>query len=76
VAIALSGFLKDGIASLAAAGKLGQALTDPVTGYAFVYGIELVLIFASLVAVGPLVRRTQSETSQTSRNFGLSELPG
>jgi MFS transporter, BCD family, chlorophyll transporter len=76
VAIALSGFLRDGIGSLAIAGKLGAAMTGPVTGYAFVYQLELVLIFAALVAVGPLVRRTQSPIEQNAPNFGMAELPG
>jgi MFS transporter, BCD family, chlorophyll transporter len=76
VAIAVSGFLRDGIGALALSGKLGSALVGPVTGYAVVYQIELVLIFAALVAIGPLVRRTQTQTSQSASNFGLSELPG
>jgi MFS transporter, BCD family, chlorophyll transporter len=76
VAIALSGFLRDGIGSLANAGKLGEAMVSPVTGYAFVYQLELFLIFVALVAVGPLVRRTQSQAEQGASNFGLAELPG
>ena len=37
---------------------LGAALTSAVTGYSVVYHIEIVLLFATLVAIGPLVRAT------------------
>ncbi len=55
-AIAISGLLRDGIASLAASGALGTALVGPATGYTVVYHLELGLLFATLVAIGPLVR--------------------
>ena len=54
--IAASGFIRDGVAHLAARGALGPALVDPSTGYGCVYVIEIVLLFATLAAVGPLVR--------------------
>ncbi|MBA4284907.1 MAG: MFS transporter, partial [Xanthomonadaceae bacterium] len=55
-AIAISGLLRDGIAHLAASGALGEALAGPATGYTVVYHLELGLLFATLVAIGPLVR--------------------
>lgn len=55
-AIAVSGLMRDGVAGLAAAGQLGSALSGPATGYSVVYNIEIVLLFATLVAIGPLVR--------------------
>ncbi len=76
LAIAVSGFLRDGIGSLASAGKLGVALTDPATGYAFVYQLEIVLIFAGLIAIGPLVRRFDVRDSEPVQRFGMAELPG
>ncbi len=76
LSIAFSGFLRDGIASLATAGSLGPALNGPATGYAFVYQFEIFLIFAALIAIGPLVRRTETRSSPQSNNFGLAELPG
>jgi len=56
LAVALSGPLRDGISALGEAGLLGEALGGPATGYVAVYVIEVVLLFATLVAVGPLVR--------------------
>ncbi|MDX2264183.1 MAG: BCD family MFS transporter [Hyphomicrobiales bacterium] len=73
VAIALGGALRDGVAHLAETGALGPALTGPSAGYIVVYHIELGLLFATLAAIGPLVRRTRAETPQ--RRFGLAEFP-
>ena len=56
VAIASGGILRDVVTSLAAQGALGPTLTDPSIGYGVVYQIEIVLLFATLVAIGPLVR--------------------
>ncbi len=56
LAIAFSGIVNDLGASLAARGALGEALAGPATGYTLVYAIEIILLFATLVAIGPLVR--------------------
>ncbi|MBX9931790.1 MAG: BCD family MFS transporter [Methylobacterium sp.] len=56
VAIAASGILRDVTSHLALSGALGEALNDPATGYLVVYHIEIALLFATLVAIGPLVR--------------------
>ncbi len=55
-AIALGGLLRDGVAALATEGVFGSTLDGPATGYATVYTVEIVLLFATLVAIGPLVR--------------------
>jgi len=59
-------------------GALGSALVSPVTGYSFVYHLEIYLLFAALIAIGPLVRplgrRPPAATSPTK--FGLADLPG
>lgn len=74
LAIALSGVLRDLFAALASQGALGPALTGPAVGYGFVYHIELLLLFATLVAIGPLVRVRHPALS--SSRFGLAEFPG
>ena len=56
VAIATGGLLRDGVAALATQGAFGPALDAPATGYATVYNIEIALLFATLIAIGPLVR--------------------
>jgi len=75
VAIALGGAIRDVVSGLAASGALGPALAGPATGYSVVYHIEIALLFATLVAIGPLVRR-HNERAQSSSQFGLAEFPG
>lgn len=78
--VAAGGALRDIVSSLALQGSLGEALTSPVTGYSFVYHIEMYLLFAALIALGPLVRRhrptTSANPSPTPASFGLADLPG
>lgn len=56
VAIGLGGALRDLAGGLAASGTLGAGLVSPATGYGVVYALEIILLFATMVAVGPLVR--------------------
>jgi BCD family chlorophyll transporter-like MFS transporter len=74
--VALGGVLKDVIGALATAGWLGESLMSPVTGYSFVYHIEMYLLFGVLVAIGPLVRNDARPTSSQDQKFGLADLPG
>jgi len=55
--IALGGALRDLFGSLALQGSLGPALVGPETGYQIVYQIEIALLFATLIAIGPLASR-------------------
>jgi MFS transporter, BCD family, chlorophyll transporter len=57
---------------------LGPGLTGPAAGYAVVYHIEIILLFATLVALGPLVRshRGAQRTAKVDARFGLAEFPG
>jgi len=55
-AIAAGGLLHDAVAHLALSGRLGASVVDSATGYEAVYGLEMVLLFATLVVLGPLVR--------------------
>jgi MFS transporter, BCD family, chlorophyll transporter len=75
-AIALGGAIRDVVSGLADKGLLGPALTGPSTGYGFVYHIEIALLFATLVAIGPLVRSARSNRPRPSSKFGLAEFPG
>ena len=52
----MGGLIRDGVGALAERGNLGPTLAVPATGYVTVYTIEIVLLFATLVAIGPLVR--------------------
>jgi BCD family chlorophyll transporter-like MFS transporter len=77
VAIAAGGAIRDAVSGLAAGGALGSGLSGPATGYSVVYQIEIALLFAALVAIGPLVRRTRvAPRDPSSSKFGLAEFPG
>jgi MFS transporter, BCD family, chlorophyll transporter len=75
LAIASSGAIRDGINSLAQSGTLGLGLNQPSTGYSFVYHIEIALLFATLIALGPLVR-SQPNSHRQIEKFGLAHHPG
>lgn len=55
LAIASGGLLRDTIGHLAEANHFGATLATPATGYGVVYVLEIVLLFATLIAAGPLV---------------------
>jgi BCD family chlorophyll transporter-like MFS transporter len=75
LAIALGGAVRDGVTSLAAHGALGPALTSPATGYSVVYHIEIAFLFATLVAIGPLVRSGSGAPLPATAEFELAEFP-
>lgn len=76
IGIAAGGFLKDSIAALAVAGQLGPGLMDRSIGYSVVYHLEIAVLFATLVAIGPLVRRNLRVSREPHSAFGLAEMPG
>jgi len=73
LATAIGGLMRDGIGALAREGALGEALVGPATGYAVVYQLEILLLFAMLAALGPLVRGIAAPRPHAT--FGLSEFP-
>jgi BCD family chlorophyll transporter-like MFS transporter len=64
-AVASGGLIRDLVAGLARHGTLGSTLAVPATGYVVVYVLELILLFATLAAVGPLVRN-RAEPARSS----------
>ena len=72
-AIATGGVIRDRRGGPRRNGRLGPALTLPATGYGAVYAIEIGLLFAALVTIGPLVR-SASDGSSRSTDFGLAEI--
>jgi BCD family chlorophyll transporter-like MFS transporter len=75
LAIAMGGALRDAVTGMADRELLGPALTGPVTGYGAVYHIEILLLFATLAAVGPLIARPDKRAQKQPREFGLAEFP-
>ena len=75
LAMFFGGALRDGVSSLATQGVLGSALAGPATGYSAVYHLEIGLLFATLVVMGPLVgRRAPQPASAATRSYALAEL--
>lgn len=76
VGLALGGALRDVFSGVAMSGAFGAGMATPAAGYSFVYHLEIALLFATLVAVGPLSRRRGGLPVSPPAKFGLAELPG
>lgn len=75
LAVAISGVMRDGIGGMALRGDLGATLQQNATGYSVVYHTEILLLFVTLLALGPLVRvRGQSPLTPNGK-FGLVQHP-
>ena len=76
-ALAAGGIVRDAVARLADAGALGPALHGAAVPYSVVYHLEIALLFAALVALGPLVAPLGAHhRRRASARFGLADLPG
>jgi BCD family chlorophyll transporter-like MFS transporter len=76
IGISLGGVIRDTAGMAADDGLLGPVLVGPAVGYGAVYTLELVLLFATLAALGPLARHRRPANRTTDGRFGLAELPG
>ncbi len=75
VAIAAGGALRDIVSGLALDGALGPGLAGPGVGYAFVYHLEWVLLFITLIVIGPLAAFSSKSDAESERRFGFAEFP-
>ena len=79
VAMAAGGGLRDLVHTRAVQDFFGPAMSGPASGYLFVYHLELALLFATLVAIGPLVRHRPRAAAtppvQAIDHYGLAEVP-
>jgi len=81
IGIALGGIIRDGISVLSDIGVLGPLFADAGAGYSVVWHLEILMLFAVLVALGPLVRTVTPESvrrspASTQQPFGIIEFPG
>ena len=76
LAIAAGGGLRDLLIWVGKTGVLGPPFAQPSASYMSVYTLEIVLVFATLAAIGPLVRHGPELEQPTTRKFGLAEFPG
>jgi MFS transporter, BCD family, chlorophyll transporter len=75
VGIAAGGLIRDGVNGLVGT-VADHALSAPLAGYAIVYHIEIALLFAGLIAIGPLVGQDRPSGFEKPVRFGLADLPG
>lgn len=77
LSIAIGGGLRDTVGAFALSGGLGHTFATPAFGYAFVYQIEIFVLFGTLIALGPLVRvLPYSEQSKPDEaRLGIVEFP-
>jgi hypothetical protein len=47
----------------------------PATGYSVVYHLEILLLFITLVALGPLVRTATTNSNRATGKIGLADFP-
>jgi MFS transporter, BCD family, chlorophyll transporter len=75
IAIATGGALRDLGSQLAISGALGPAMTSPASGYGIVYHLEIGLLFAALIAIGPLAKHAPLRPDVPNSRFGITNFP-
>jgi len=73
--IFIGGALRDVVDHAAMAGSFGPGMQNVTTGYSVVYHVEIYLLFATLIAVGPLVRTHRITKQEQSGRIGLADFP-
>jgi BCD family chlorophyll transporter-like MFS transporter len=76
IGMSIGGVIRDGVSTLATSGAIGPVLNGAGTGYSVVYHIEIYLLFATLVALGPLVASRHQRPVSGIKKFGLADFPG
>ena len=77
LSIALGGGIRDIVGTYAMNGHLGQLFMTKAFGYAFVYQLEIVMIFVTLLVLAPLVRVTlfANRSKENAARMGLVDFP-
>lgn len=77
LAVLAGGLIRDAASVLSTGGVLGPESLGPGVGYMLVFQLEIVALFAAMVALGPLVLSGRRSARQSDRGqFGLAEIPG
>jgi MFS transporter, BCD family, chlorophyll transporter len=79
VAIASGGLIRDVVSMFGKSAWEGSVFAAPSMAYSVIYSIEIILLFATLAALGPLVRRENlalyQKPSPATAGLGLAEIP-
>ena len=75
--IAVGGILRDVVNKLALSGYLGSTFENNSIGYIFVYHLEILFIFITLIALGMLSQEINKRKikDHDQKSFGLTEIP-
>ena len=75
--IAVGGILRDVVNKIALSGYLGSTFENNSIGYIFVYHLEILLIFITLIALGMLSQEINKRKikDHAQKSFGLTEIP-
>ena len=74
MAMFFGGGLRDIVSGITAQGLWGPALADPSVAYSTVYHVEMLFLFVTLIAIGPLVKRNTVFSAAVPSTLGLTEL--
>jgi BCD family chlorophyll transporter-like MFS transporter len=75
-AVLIGAGLKDLVARLLQSGAIDPGVSNPSMSYGVVYHLEIALLFAAIIAIGPLVARVRGDRLKQRAQFGLAEFPG
>ena len=75
--IALGGILRDVVNKIALSGYLGSTFENNSIGYIFVYHLEILFIFITLIVLGMLSQEINKRKikDHDQKSFGLTEIP-
>ena len=75
--IAVGGILRDVVNKLALSGYLGSTFENNSIGYIFVYHLEILFIFITLIVLGMLSQEINKRKikDHDQKSFGLTEIP-
>ena len=75
--IAVGGILRDVVNKIALSGYLGSTFENNSIGYIFVYHLEILFIFITLIVLGMLSQEINKRKikDHDQKNFGLTEIP-
>ena len=75
-AMAVGGGLRDVVGAMGANGWLGAGFDGTSIGYVATYHVEILLLFAAVIVIGPLARHQRPGEQRFFERFGITETPG